>query len=190
MHTIQDVIDKVRILKQEKPLILVAIDGRGGSGKTTHALLIKHALPEAEIITTDDFLNTEIHKIDETEVERQILKPLSEGKSATYMEYDGKNRQKRTVLPEGIVIIEGIYSNHSSLQDYYDVTVWVEAEDIKDRVEMRDGHYDPDWEKYHRPNEDTYISEDKPQERADFVIRNAEDEKLEDLGQLWEEFTG
>lgn len=45
-------------------------------------------------------------------------------------------------------------------------------EEVNKRVSSRDKNHDEKWEKYHRPNEDGYILEDKPQKRADFVVYN------------------
>jgi uridine kinase len=190
VKTLSQIIHHIQSLRELKDFVLIAVDGRGGSGKTTTALQIKHEIPDAEVITTDDFLNDEVHKIDINQLELQVLIPFSKGKSASYQEYDGKETKERVVQPKGVVIIEGIYSSHSSLRKYYDLTIWVNAPDVDDRVTKRDGLYDNDWHKYHRPNEDAYIEQDKPEERADYIIVNKENEALSDLGKLWEEFAG
>ncbi|OGK15045.1 hypothetical protein A2690_02955 [Candidatus Roizmanbacteria bacterium RIFCSPHIGHO2_01_FULL_39_12b] len=190
MKTIPQIIHQIQSINELKDFVLVAIDGRGGSGKTTCALLIKHKIPDADIITTDDFLNDELHKIDINQLELRVLIPFSKGKSAKYLEFDGQKREERIVKPKGVVIIEGIYSSHSSLKNYYDMTIWVKAEDVDKKVEKRDGFYDEDWEKYHRPNENEYITEDRPQDRANYIINNVQNESLNNLKLLWEKVCG
>ena len=185
MDLIYSIISKIAVLQKQKQLVFVAIDGRGGSGKTTCALLIKHIFRDAEIITTDDFLNRNIHRIDIRQLEKVILKPLSKGISTKYLEFDGKNRNERFIKPIGIIIVEGVYSNHSSLRKYFDLTIWIETGEIKKRVIIRDGFYDAEWDKYYRPAENKYIKEDSPKERADFIIQNIHDEKLKNLDELW-----
>lgn len=167
-----NLIDKISKIKPRQKTTLIAIDGRGGSGKTTLALLIKRTFPNVRIITMDDFYDKEIEKIDEKLLEKQVLKPLSKNLPATYMEFDGKETKPRTIEPGDILVIEGVYSTHSSLENYYDLKIWVEAsiQDANRRVLARDDYFSPDWGKFHRPKEDEYIKEDKPRERADFVI--------------------
>ncbi len=185
---ITKLLDAISAIKPKYKTTLIAIDGRGGSGKTTLALLIKKHFLSVKIITTDDFYNKEIEKIDEKQLEEQILLPLSKNRAVTYMEFNGKETRSRTIEPGGILIIEGVYSIHNSIEKYYDLKIWVETslEDVNKRVLTRDGHFSSDWDKFHRPKENKYIQEDKPQERADFVIDNSLDnEGISNLDKLW-----
>lgn len=188
MSTISQVISFIKSQSSSKDKVFVAIDGRGGSGKTTTSLLIKQEIPDAIVITTDDFLDEDTHKIDIQELQRQILEPLSIGKDAMYLEFNGSTRTQRIVKPEGVIIIEGVFSSHSSIQRYYDLTVWVQAPDVDERVRNRDGKIHENWEKYHRPDENTYIRDDNPKDRATYVIANNFNEKLSNLDNLWKKF--
>lgn len=192
MDKLNEISNKIKTLLKSKTLVLVGIDGRGGAGKTTLALLIKEQFPGTKIITTDDFYNEEINKIDENIIKEKLLDPFSKGLPATYIEFDGKARKPRTVEPKGIIIIEGVYSTHSLIENYYDLAIWIESsvENVNNRVKKRDGYYDKGWEKFHRPNEDKYIADDKPQQRANIVIdNNLLVEELSNLGYLWKRAT-
>lgn len=171
---IEKLVGNIPKIKPKHKTTLIGIDGRGGSGKTTLALLIKKHFPETRIVTTDDFYNKEIEKIDERLLEDKILKPISQDLPATYVEFNGIERKLRTIEPGGILIIEGVYSIHGSISHYYDYKIWIEAsvEDINKRVLKRDSYFDQDWDKFHRSNEDKYIKENNPKKRADLVIEN------------------
>lgn len=115
MKNLENLIVRIRQLKIKRKTLLIGIDGRGGVGKTTLALKIKEHFPEARIVTTDDFYNQDIEKIDENWLYEQVLKPLSEDRAITYQQFLGKENKivTRTIEPGGIVIIEGVYATHS-----------------------------------------------------------------------------
>lgn len=190
MNKLLELIDIIKKLPHKHKTLLIAIDGRGGSGKTTLALIIKKSFPEARIITTDDFYNKIIEKIDERLLRKQILEPLSKDLPTKYMEYNGKIRKPRIIEPGGIVIIEGVYAFHSSVSNYYDFKVWINIplELVNKRVKKRDGYFDKDWNKFHRPKEDKYLKKDSPKSRADLIISNTTNkEEISNLQKLWEE---
>lgn len=164
MNKLSELIDIIKKIPHKNKTFLIAIDGRGGSGKTILALIIKNNSPEARIITTDDFYNKTIEKIDERILKEKILEPLSKDLPAKYLEFDGKIRKQRIIQPGGIVIIEGVYALHSLISNYYDFRVWIDVslEQVNKRVEKRDGYFDENWNKFHRPKEDKYLEEDNP----------------------------
>lgn len=189
MDKLDEIINRIRKLVETKSLVLIGIDGRGGSGKTTLALLIKDQFPNTKIITTDDFYNEKINKIDETLLKEKLLIPLSKKLPTTYLEFDGKVKKPRTVTPLGLIIIEGVYSIHSLIDNFYNLTIWIESdiEKVNQRVQKRDGFFDRNWDKLHRPNEDKYIIKDEPQKRADIVVdNNLLIKELTNLDKLWE----
>lgn len=178
VYQIDDLVGKIKKLSGEKSLVLIAIDGRGGSGKSTLAAKIKNAFPKAKIIHVDDFHNTELNRIDYERLGKEVLKPLSLKKEAKYRQFNwkiGRLGKTRVIQPEGIVIIEGAYSMHSSIARFYDIKIWIECslgkanEWAKEREITKKWKHDERWEKYWRPFENRYITTDKPRERADFV---------------------
>jgi hypothetical protein len=68
---------------------LVAIDGGGGSGKTTFAARLAAGLGGAPIVPTDDFASAEIPIDWWPRMRDQVILPLRKGGSARYQRYDG-----------------------------------------------------------------------------------------------------
>lgn len=132
--------DIIKDLKKNKKLVLVGIDGPCASGKTTLAAKLAEAL-EAQVIHTDDFflpfemktsarLSQPGGNIHYERFCRETANGIESGKPFEYGVYrcsEGRIAEKKTVVPEGIIIIEGSYSLHPSMGVDYDLRVFVEA---------------------------------------------------------------
>lgn len=166
--------------------VLIGVDGCGGSGKSTLARLLAAALPDACIVETDDFYRPgrdrqksgdEIGShFDWKRLERQVLRPLSEGRDGRFQLYDWGNDELagwRDVPDRGIVLVEGVYSTRRELSGYYDFRIWIEAshETRLARGLARDGDGARDrWVKDWMPAEDRYVSAHAPARTADVVV--------------------
>jgi len=151
-------------------LVLVGIGGHGGAGKTTLA----HAIPGAQIVSTDEFWDGE--GFDVPRLEREVVNPLSEGRAARFSSYDWvekRLRGSRTVQPEGVVVVEGVCALHRLLRDAFAVRVWVEAPyDVRlARGIERDGEgARSTWVDVWMPSEDRYVERDDPVSCAHLVV--------------------
>ena len=79
----------------------------------------------------------------------------------------------RTVLPEGLVVVEGVCALHRMFRDAYDVRVWVEAPyDVRlARGIERDGEAArTTWVEHWMPSEDRYVARDNPIPSAHVVV--------------------
>jgi len=109
-----------RILAFAKPVSLVAIDGRGGAGKSTLAEQLRAQLPDATVVHTDDFYHVMDPAVraalsleeayqqnyDWQRLERQVLGPISQGKPAHYQRYDwGLNELAETIVLSLIIFL-------------------------------------------------------------------------------------
>ncbi len=148
----------------------VGIGGRGGSGKTTLA----HAIPEAQIVSTDEFWNGE--GFDLARLRREVVDVLIGGATATYGTWDWVGRRlgpSRSVEPAGLVVIEGVCALHRMFRDDYDVRVWVEAPyDVRlARGIERDGEaMRSTWVDVWMPSEDRYVETDDPVACAHLIV--------------------
>jgi uridine kinase len=149
---------------------LVGIGGHGGAGKTTLAGLI----PGAQVVATDEFWDGE--GFDLPRLAGEVVIPLSQGRPATFSSYDWAARAlrgSRTVLPEGVVVIEGVCALHRMLRDAYAVRVWVEApaEVRLARGLARDGEAARStWVDVWMPSEERYVERDDPVACAHLVV--------------------
>ena len=136
-----------------KPLI-IAIDGRCASGKTTLTQVISEQL-DCNVIHMDDFflrpeqrtperLNTPGENIDHERFLEEVLIPLSKGLPVKYRPFECHKMDfgnEIFLTPKKINIVEGSYACHHALRGYYDYTFFLtvsEDEQIQ-RIINREG---------------------------------------------------
>ncbi len=148
------VIDKIIELSNKRNRLIIAIDGRCASGKTTLAEAIRSSI-DCNVIHMDDFflqaqqrtserLQLPGGNVDYERVESEVLLPASKGMPFTYNVYDCKSQsfiEQRTLDAKKILIVEGSYSCNPELVAYYDYRIYMtvdEKEQIK-RIADRGG---------------------------------------------------
>jgi uridine kinase len=183
---LHDVAKSITQANNEKFPILIGIDGFGGSGKSTLSKELQLALGNAQVIGIDDFIvkdrllevSAEEVLFDRSRLENQVLKPLSEGKTA----YHQKLSWVQNELEEPIelkrtkyVIVEGISTLHPDIAHYYDYKIWVDApvEVAKQRGRQRDAGNENEayWDVW-SANDVAYQAKYHPELTAGFVISN------------------
>jgi uridine kinase len=129
----------------------VAIDGYGGSGKSTFAALLHGALRRAGVtavttVAADGFVMNlreedwrpipsmpEVrapYRIDVERLRREVLEPLRNGVSAQFIHrdwWDAGKSEVRIVPSQGIVLVEGTYTLHVRLRDCYDERIFLDC---------------------------------------------------------------
>lgn len=171
--------------KQHKP-VLIAIEGFGGSGKTTLAEQLKGALQDAYIINIDDFIikakltepSWDKGAFDRVRLEQQVLTPATTGKDIAYQKliWVTDTLSEPIAVPQvAYLIVEGISSYHPNIAKYYDYKIWVDTpiELAKERGHARDGSNEnaQHWDLW-TENDLKYQQKYHPEEQADFVISN------------------
>ena len=109
----------------ERP-VLVALDGRCGSGKTTLAAQLAEPFPGSAVFHTDDYYlppaqripnwaETPCANMDLTRLREEVLVPAQAGaavRSQAYSCREGAYLPERCVPPAPLYILEGSYSHH------------------------------------------------------------------------------
>lgn len=162
------------ILKNFENKKLIAIDGRCAAGKTTLAALLSektgctviHAdcfFPRPEQ-RTEERLNTPGGNIDHERLKSEVMLPISRGGSFYYRRFDCKTMtfsEDFFVENNKPIIVEGSYSCHPELRDFYDLRIFLStdyATQLK-RIEQRDGvERVPDFRNKWIPFEEKYFS--------------------------------
>lgn len=156
-------------------LIVVAVDGCGGAGKSTFAARLADALGGAPVVSTDEFASWDNPLDWYPRVVDELLTPLAAGKSATYRRSDwgGGESIIVTVEPTPMLVLEGVSSSRHAFDDYLAFRIWIETdrdERLRRGLERDGAHMRDQWLQW-IADEDTYVARENPRVRADIVIR-------------------
>ncbi len=132
--------------------VIVAIDGRSASGKTTLANALAREL-DANVFHMDDFflrpeqrtperLALPGENVDRERFAREVMTPLLSEKEFSYRPFSCKTQslgEPVKVTPRRINIIEGAYSCHPSLYGFYHLRVFldIDADAQLERIKRR-----------------------------------------------------
>ena len=142
-------------VKKSKDKVLIAIDGMSGSGKSTFARLLSSEL-NATLVHCDDFflrpeqrtekrLRTPGGNLDTERLLSEVIKPIFAEKSFVYrpfnchiMDFD----ETLTITPADVVILEGSYSCHPELYDFFDIHIFLSTDRLTQvsRILLREGY--------------------------------------------------
>jgi len=147
--TTKEVAVKIKKKHFKNKPVIVAIDGFGGAGKSTLAKDLKNELQSATVVEVDDFflfgMKSDANKsnFDRARLEEQVLKPLKQGKPASYQKSIDVNNplsEYFDVPQVNYIILEGVSSFHPDISKYIDYRIWldVSAGEAKDRMMKRD----------------------------------------------------
>jgi uridine kinase len=166
---------------------LVCIEGLGGAGKTTLARAVTACSDHITLVHGDDFYGPEERDwrswtprqgyeryFDHQRVERELLRPLRDGRLATFQRYDWDSNSLGgwvAVEPRGVVLVEGVYLLRHELRSYWDFSVYVDAprEVRQARLHAR-GENDVGWIERWAAAEDYYERVEQPAQAADLVV--------------------
>ena len=168
-----------------KPLVL-ALDGRCGSGKTTLADGLARQFPASIVLHTDDFYlppaqrvrgweKTPCANMDLTRLRDEALRPAYAGQPVAYRAYScrqGAYLPPAQLPAQPLVILEGSYSHHPLLRPYETLRVFVtctKAEQTR-RLQAREGARYADFAARWVPLEEGYFAQYHIAETADFVV--------------------
>lgn len=177
-----------------KKLILIGIDGRPGSGKTTVAMQLEEAL-HAESIYLDEFFIPQKQWPKDAKPQFPFfyfryqefidgVKALAAGKPFIYFpagkpfiyfpydwENDGLSKQAKVIKPEGIIVVEGVSVLNSELALLYDKKIWVDSDRNSEfaAITQRENEKNLDlWKNIYLPSVDLYCLQ-RPWERVDII---------------------
>lgn len=153
---------------------IIGIDGLGGAGKSTLAASLAPLL-DAKIIHTDDFASWDNALNWHERLLAQVLTPLSQNTPGRYQRYDWGSRRLaewHDVQSGGTIILEGVSSLRAAFRPMQVFGIFVETPQperlrrglIRDGADMHE-----QWITW-QTVEDTYITDEAPQDFANIVI--------------------
>ncbi len=169
---------------------LIAIDGKSGSGKTSLAKGLAKII-DCNVFHMDDFfltpdlrtqdrLNEIGGNVDYIRFENEVLKKIIAQESFRYQKFscsDFSMEESEEIFPKKINIVEGCYSMHPSLTNYYNFKIFMDVDFQlqKERILKREGS-----EKLNRfleewiPKENLYFQTFNIKDSSDLIINNNE----------------
>ena len=171
--------------KPTKPLVL-ALDGRCGSGKTTLADGLARQFPASIVLHTDDFYlppaqrvrgweKTPCANMDLVRLRDEALRPAYEGQPVLYRAYScraGAYQPVQELAAQPLVILEGSYSHHPLLVGYETLRVFVTCsrEEQTRRLQAREGERYANFAARWIPLEEGYFAQYRIEETTDLAV--------------------
>ena len=169
-----------------QPAVLVALDGRCGSGKTTLAAQLAERFPQSITVHTDDFYLPPSRRVtgwesipcanmDIQRLRNEVVAPARAGQAFSYQAYscrEGAYLPPRPLGPAPLVIVEGSYSCHPTLADCYDLKVFVTCskEEQARRLLAREGERYSGFTARWIPLEEGYFAKFQIEQTVDFIL--------------------
>lgn len=166
--------------------VLVALDGRCGSGKTTLAAQLAERFPDSAVFHTDDFYLPPADRVDGWEhipcanmdlarLSREVLAPARDGDVVCYRAYscrEGTYLPAKSIVSKPLFLVEGSYSHHPLLAENYDLRVFVTCskEEQARRLQAREGKRYPNFVQRWIPLEEGYFAQYHIETHADLIL--------------------
>ena len=167
---------------------MISIDGRCASGKTTLSNLLK-LVYDCNVFKMDDFflqphqrtterLTSPGENVDHERFEQEILIPLSKHEDVKLCKFNCSTMsiEHAILIPyKPFTIIEGSYSMHSSLQKYYDFSVFltVNKDEQIERLRKRNPKMLNNFIQRWIPLEEAYFNTFSIQDKCDIQINTS-----------------
>lgn len=190
-QNVQAVIERIERVYTERERVFVAIDGPCTSGKTTLATVLQRRFGGNVLHMDDFFLRPEQRtperfaepggNVDRERFEDEVLAPLAAGNIVQYRPWDchtGDFAASHSVEPARLTIVEGSYSMHPALREYYDLMIclMIDSNEQLRRLEARNPRmlqrFIDEW----IPLENRYFASTETRTAADMIVDTAASE--------------
>ncbi len=155
MKKYQDITRAIDQLLDQKDVVVVGIDGRCGSGKTTFSKWLAQEY-HAPLIHMDDFylplnrktserMNQPGGNVDYERVLNEVIDPIRSKKPISYRKFlcieQALDKDLVNIPPSKLYIIEGAYALHPIFNETYDLRIFFthSIEKQKERIVQRNG---------------------------------------------------
>ena len=174
--------------------VVVAVDGRSASGKSTLAARLHAAVPRSAMVSTDDIAWHHSFFDWGDLLSTGVLEPVRRDEPVSYRPpaWDERGRAGAVQVPGGVelLLVEGVGAGRRALAPLVDVVVWVQA-DVQEaerrglaRDLATDDHGGPEhvlafwheWQAQERP----FLADERPWDRASVIVAGTSPPPCED----------
>lgn len=150
---VQKALDEL-LINTQKEVLLVAIDGKCASGKTTLAYYLR-SLYDCNIFHMDDFFLQDSQRtlqrlaeiggnVDYERFALEVLEPVKKSQDVIYRPFscmERKMKESIKIAAKQLNIIEGSYSMHPYFKNPYDLRIFMEIEEASqiENIRKRNG---------------------------------------------------
>lgn len=186
---LDSILQEIQRRLQGRQGLCIAIDGRCASGKSTLAKQIQEVL-DCNLFHMDDFFLRPEQRTKERYAEAggnvdrerfltEVLQPLQSGKGFSYQKFDCRTmtlQEPTQVVPHTISIIEGVYSCHPDLWDFYDLRVFmtVDSQTQLSRLQKRNPEKLDTFQQEWIPMEERYFAAYAIEDRVDLCLDSSQ----------------
>lgn len=187
----QQLLQCIATVAKQKSMLLVAIDGYAGAGKSTLATWLAERLESAQIISLDDFYrpltaqqwqNLQGEKAVQgyfkvQQFMQKVLLPLQNNSPVSWRPIDWLSSNplpEKTAEPYGVIIIEGVFACHQALLEHVHLSLMVDTGQLQrqQRVLARPQE-DSHWYQHWATTEDWYHQNNGTRQRVDYLYSGA-----------------
>lgn len=178
-------------LSENKPPLLIAIDGRSGVGKTTLSKEVGELLGAAVVLEDDFYAGGSLKEwssrtakekadkcMDWRRLRKEALELLLAGKAAKWRTFnwqtlEGLSENFVFTEPSDVIILDGAYSSRPELADIIDLSILLQMPDEirRARLRSREGEeFMAAWHQVWDEAEDYYFKSVRPPQKFDLVV--------------------
>ena len=174
--TYAEVLTRLRADRGHTGIVLVGVDGRSGSGKSTFAANLARAAAHVAVVHTDDIAwNHSFFDWHDLLVDGVLSRLRREGPPLAFRPpaWDVRHRSGSVEVPADteVLVVEGVGACREQLHSWFDATVWIQSDaDLAYRRVLARGD-DPvefvdDWTAQEVP----FLANDRPWARATVFV--------------------
>lgn len=185
------VLSEISWLLDQRQKLVISVDGRCGSGKSSLAAVIEEVfscnvfhmddfyLPFSQ--RQDDWMSIPAGNMDLERFREEVLEPVKTGQNVLYRPFDcqaGGLAESFAVPYSTLTVIEGSYSQHPMLADQYDLKIFLTCNPDVQRMRLtaREGEGVHSFFSRWMPMEERYFKAFSIEEKSDMIL---------DTGRFW-----
>ena len=191
LEQIQRIAKLAQVRYQRDQLLMIAIDGCGGAGKSTLCQALAAEIEpwaRPQVLKLDNFYHplsavqrAQLQQVqarqayfNATEFKKNLLDPLARGVSAGYKPFhwlDGESEQSVELAPSGVLLLDGVFSFSKPLRDMVHLSLFVDTPlQLRKQRLIERPQLDTEWVSHWQSTESWHHQHEHTSTAVDFVV--------------------